>query len=280
MPSHEEICEAYGQSEEAVIALFERTIGQLAARIAVLEDQAAQNSRNSSKPPSSDGLGKPAPRSLRKLSGKKSGGQPGHKGHTLKAVEQPEHTQVHPVEQCRCCQAGLADVAVRGHQKRQVFDLPAVRVEVTEHQAEIKKCPGCGATNKAKFPVGVTEAVQYGPRLKAQAVIQDLKRLAHRRVIHVIDGWLAGKDGTEADPAAAIIETPVYRDEVGLWEHQKYFVKLIFEAHQGPTQKARLVLADQVGLGQWLQQMAAWRRGPDEADRFTHRRKRAVGMGA
>lgn len=93
----------------------------------------------------------------------------------------------------------------------------------------------------------------YRARPLAEAVIQDLKRLAHRRVIHVIDDWLAGKDGIEVDPAAAIIETPVYRDEVGLWEHQKYFVKLVFEAHQGATKKARLVLADQVGLGKTLQ---------------------------
>ncbi|MBN1991942.1 MAG: helicase SNF2 [Anaerolineae bacterium] len=86
----------------------------------------------------------------------------------------------------------------------------------------------------------------------AEGVIQDLKRLAHRRVIYLVDDWLTG-DGAETDPAAAIVETPVYRDEVGLWEHQKYFVKLVFDAHQGPTKRARFVLADQVGLGKTLQ---------------------------
>jgi transposase len=75
MPSHEEIHQAYVQGEEAVVALFERTIVQLAARVTALEEQLAKNSRNSSKPPSSDGLKKPAPRSLRQRSGKKSGGQ-------------------------------------------------------------------------------------------------------------------------------------------------------------------------------------------------------------
>ena len=74
MPTREEIHEAYLQGEEAVVALIERTIGQLAARVQALENQVAKNSRNSSKPPSSDGLKKPAPRSLRKRSGKKSGG--------------------------------------------------------------------------------------------------------------------------------------------------------------------------------------------------------------
>ncbi len=170
MPSREEIHEAYREGEEAVVALIERTIGQLAARVQALEDQIAKNSRNSSKPPSSDGLKKPAPRSLRKRSGKKRGGQPGHKGETLKAVKQPQHKVVHRVERCEHCPASLAEVAASRVIKRQVFDLPEVPIEVTEHQAEVKECPVCGQTNRALFPEGVSQAVQYGPRIKAQAV--------------------------------------------------------------------------------------------------------------
>lgn len=89
----------------------------------------------------------------------------------------------------------------------------------------------------------------------SEAVVEDFDRLARRHVLHTIDEWSkSDPDGKSSpDPAAAIIETPVYRKEVGLWEHQKYFVKRAFDAHLGPTKKARFVLADQVGLGKTVQ---------------------------
>jgi transposase len=173
LPTEEEVRKAVREGEEAVVLLVAnlvKVIELLAARQQTLEDQIAKNSRNSGKPPSSDGYNRPAPKSLRKRRHKKSGGQAGHVGYTLKAVERPEHVKVHRVEQCNHCHVSLRRVKVNRYEKRQVFDVPRVRVEVTEHQAEIKGCPCCGKENRAEFPEGVTQPVQYGDEIKAQMV--------------------------------------------------------------------------------------------------------------
>jgi len=169
----EEVRALYHQGEEAVVAAYAElvvVIRGLEGRVQDLEDQQAKNSQNSHKPPASDGLQKPKPHGLRTSSGKHVGAQPGHPGHTLAAVAEPDHIVVHPVVACQGCHAGLAAVAVDSYARRQVFDLPPVRVEVTEHQAEIKQCPQCGQVNTAAFPADVTQPVQYGPALKAQMV--------------------------------------------------------------------------------------------------------------
>ena len=87
----------------------------------------------------------------------------------------------------------------------------------------------------------------------ADFVIEDVARLSERRLVRSVREWAAPEEKKTPDPAPVVIESPVYRQEVGLWEHQKYFVKLVFDEHHGPMQKARFVLADQVGLGKTLQ---------------------------
>lgn len=156
-----------------MLALFEvqvKIIRDLEARNQALEDQIAKNSRNSSKPPSRDGLNKPAPKSRREPSGKPSGGQKGHVGHRLEPVDKPNHIEVYPVVQRAHWQADLASVEASKVEKRQVFDLPEVRLKVTEHQGKVKTCPHCGQVNTAAFPEDVTQPTQYGPRVQAQRV--------------------------------------------------------------------------------------------------------------
>lgn len=137
--------------------------------IQALRDQLAKDSHNSGNPPSSDGLKKPRTRSLRQKGQRPRGGQPGHQGDTLTMVAEPDYVDPHPVNQCPHCQTGLSAIEPVGYEKRQVFEVPPVRLEVTEHQAEIKQCPGCGEPVKGVFPAYVTQPTQYGPRLKAQA---------------------------------------------------------------------------------------------------------------
>lgn len=181
---------------------LEVIVTEQAVKIQSLEDQLAKNSRNSGKPPSSDGLKKPRTRSLRKRSGRKPGGQKGHKGQTLQMVSEPEHVQRHAVTSCPQCATDLRAIEPEGHEKRQVFDIPPVSIEVTEHQAEIKQCPHCQQRVKGQFPADVTQPVQYGARLKAQAVYLNIYQLIPVARTCELLGDFYGHT-----PAAALVQT-------------------------------------------------------------------------
>jgi len=138
-------------------------------RIAELERRLGLNSGNSGKPPSSDGLKKPVRiSSLREKSGKKTGGQPGHPGKTLRQTETPDAIINHFPEICAGCGKALNETMATDLSARQVFDLPAPKpLLVIEHRAHACRCLNCGTQTKAAFPEGVTAPTQYGPKIEA-----------------------------------------------------------------------------------------------------------------
>ena len=147
-PSYEQL--------EALVAEQAARIAKLEALIVELRQKLGQNSKNSSKPPSSDGLSKPPvkkgekdrrDRSLRKRSGRKPGGQEGHEGAHLQRVEVPDEEIGHdPEGPCEDCGRDLADgELLAGGERRQVFDLPEeIDLRVVEHVARLRRCLGCG----------------------------------------------------------------------------------------------------------------------------------------
>jgi transposase len=144
-------------------------LAQATARIKELEERLAKDSRTSSKPPSSDGLAR-LPRSARRSSGKRPGGQTGHPGHTLKMVEQPDEVVRHRPKVCSQCSADLSAVSGMVTERRQVLDVPEIHLLAHEHQIEAICCPTCHSTSLGSFPASVNAPVQYGPNLQALAV--------------------------------------------------------------------------------------------------------------
>ncbi len=160
-------------SEEAKVDL----ILALEARLCALEPQVKElqarlglNSRNSSKPPSSDGPAKPVVKSLREKTGRPPGGQPGHRGTTLRQVAAPDRIESHSPRRC-ACGCDLAGQPVTRVERYQVFDMPEPSMVVTEHQVDVKICPACEAQCKGALPPQVSAApAQYGPRVRALVV--------------------------------------------------------------------------------------------------------------
>ena len=151
-------------------AALRAMVEALRVEVAELRRQLGMNSRNSSKPPSSDSpFVKPAPKSLRGRSGRKPGGQVGHRGQTLAQVADPDEVVVHEPAACARCGKPLMGALVGGVQRRQCFDIPPLSVKVTEHRLILRVC-GCGHITCADAPAGVAAPVQYGPRISAIAV--------------------------------------------------------------------------------------------------------------
>lgn len=164
--SHEDLERENAELQALVTGLGAR-LDALEAKNAELKRRWGMNSSNSSKPPSSDSpFLKPAQRSLRRKSGRKQGGQPGHPGSTLGLVDDPNERERHEPDVCSGCGGDLAGAPEVGVERRQVFDLPPITVRVTEHQLITRRCR-CGAITCGEAPEGAHAPVQYGPRIAA-----------------------------------------------------------------------------------------------------------------
>ena len=138
-PTYSELVELVVNMRVELDAIRAENAG-LKARVAELEAQVRTNSRNSSNPPSSDGPAKPAPRSLRGKTKRKPGGQPGHPGNTLEQVADPDVVIRHEPTSCRGCGADVSEAQQVDCSRRQVFDIPPIKVHVTEHQVITRLC--------------------------------------------------------------------------------------------------------------------------------------------
>ena len=193
----------------------DRLIESLLLRVGELEARLAKNSQNSSNPPSSDGpFVKPPPRSLRGKSGRRPGKQPGQGGARLEPRAEPDEVVVHAPGSCQGCGGDLAGAPIVGEKARQVFDIPPIRLRVTEHRAQSRAC-GCGHLNSATFPTQASAPTCYGPGVAALATyLMGRQHLPVARAAELMSdvlgapvstGWLSSLLGNAADRLAGFI---------------------------------------------------------------------------
>lgn len=251
---------------------------QLTAALAEIRDLQARlskDSHNSSKPPSSDGLKRQLPRtrSLRRKSGKKPGGQLGHRGESLHLVAEPDAIIAHRPTVCSACQGPLeeSEAAVVARKRRQVQDLPLIRLRVTEHQALSVRCPACQQVTVGAFPPEAPSRAQYGPQVRALAVylvaqqfvpyartrdlLADLTgaRLSVGTLVEWVQQSAQALEPVEAALKAALHQAPVlHSDETGVrrsgrlaWAHVASTARL---THYAIHPKRGSAATDAIGI--------------------------------
>lgn len=186
-----ELTEQVEQLTNCVKELREE-LSEAYAKIAELEERINKNSQNSSKPPSTDGYKKPMPKSLRKPSGKKQGGQPGHKGTTLHIAKEPTETVSHMPEKCAECprQAACRKRAWVA-ETRYVADA-VVDITLTAHESLEIECPRSKARLRGPFPAEVNAPMQYGDKLNALVVAFHTVGAVSTNRIHELFGNVFG----------------------------------------------------------------------------------------
>ena len=230
------------EQRDQTIAEVEGKLEQLQEVVAELHQRLGKNSRNSSKPPSSDGYSKPSvaqqkeeegrknKRSLRKRSWRKPGGQDGHEGAHLERVQVPDEQVPHEPDRCEGCGRDLmgAERVRNGEESRQVFDLPEeIALRVIEHVTVSRRCEECGTVSTGRFPEGVPAPVQYGPSLRALGVyLHVFQHLPYDRARQTI------LDLTGTDVSTGTLKAWVDQAAAGLCEFDEQLRALL---HQAPA---------------------------------------------
>ena len=199
-----------------MVAELQRKLDAAYEEISELKEKLNKNSQNSSKPPSTDGYKKPNPRSLRKLSGKKQGGQDGHKGHNLKIDTEPSEIIQYMPSTCRGCpQYEKCRERACVCETRRVADA-CLKIEVTAHQTLELNCPYHNAYLRGQFPEDVKASIQYGENLQALVVAFNTVGAVSAKRIHELFGNIFGiplSTGTVANMVRACAENLAEIDE-------------------------------------------------------------------
>jgi transposase len=225
-------------ARELVLALFDRVaehderLAEQGERLEKLERRLGQNSQNSSLPPSKDPPSAPK-RPPRKRSGRKQGGQPGHKGASRELIDDPDETIERRPERCRKCgrELGDCDRVVGRPARHQVIDLPESAVVTTEYRLVKVCCPGCGTHTRGELPAGV-EPGAFGPRLRATIVMLAVMLMSRRAIVTVLKDMFGAGISTGSvekilkDASAALAEP---------WEAIKRAVQSADVAHADET---------------------------------------------
>lgn len=256
MTEEEELIELRQKNslQQEQIQLLQEQVSQLTEQVKTLQERLAKDSHNSSSPPSSDRFSRQKKsRSLREKSGKKAGGQEGHKGYTLEMSDTPDETIPLPVLQCQHCQADLSAMA-GSLERRQVVDVPLPVCRVIEYQGEWKQCPHCQGYTSTTFPDGVNAAVQYGPRVGAIAVYLLMQQLLP---------W-----GRACEVLADLLGVQVSEGTLArLIERTARHLVPVEEQIKGALSKAEVIHQDETGL--YVKNRRVWMHGTS-TKKLTH----------
>jgi len=214
---------------------------ELKAENAELRLRLSKNSSNSNNPPSSDRFErKSKPQSEREKSGKKTGGQPGHKGVTLNPTDKPDEIKYHDAVHCKSCKYDLSDVKPVDYVARQECDIPPVRPIIIEHRMTSKICPECKQINAAEGPKELTQPIQYGPTIstlstyfhfdqliplkRMQRMFQDLfsLSLSEGTLVNMHEKLYTQLEATEEQIRNVLLNSPVNNfDETSMYVNGK-----------------------------------------------------------